>query len=263
MSFNNIAAKSVVNLLSLLPSRPTVCEMGNQTINLDDSAPWPAGLDRRTRLNGQSAERYYKALGFSQYVSLDVSDRHGSILADLNYPVGPQLPTGGLREFSLVTNNGTGEHLFDQAMVFRNCHDLCQQGGLMLHIMPLTNWVNHGFYSFQPLLYVDLAAVNGYRLFRLQVANRWGYTVDLPVHNRNACTEQLKPRVKGGPLHAAIKQVQDHERSKSKADFPNVMIIAVLGKSRADEFRYPVQGKYAKDIADASMAAEYKEADGK
>lgn len=257
MSFNNIAARSIVSLVPQLGSNPTVCEFGNQTINLDDNAICPAGFRRATAMNSQSAELYYKALGFSRYVALDVNEKFGSHIVDLNRPAIPQLPDGELASYSLVTNNGTGEHLFNQHAVFQNCHDLCQEGGVMLHILPCTNWLNHGFYSFQPLLFVDLAAVNGYQMLHLSVANRWGFEVALPIADTAACVEQIKPRVKGGPLHSAIKSVQDDERNRSKASFPNVLVVAAMRKVGSRDFRMPVQGKYVGDIESSELAAEY------
>jgi len=43
-------------------------------------------------------------------------------------------------------------------------HDHAKPGGLMLHGMPLSGWIDHGFYSFNPTLYWDLAAANGYQI---------------------------------------------------------------------------------------------------
>lgn len=257
MSFNNVAAKSVVNILNQLPHDPTVCELGNQTINLEADAVSPSGYRRVTELNGQSAELYYRALGFSDYVALDVNEKFGSHIVDLNHLAIPQLPEGVRTRFSLVTNNGTGEHLFNQLAIFQNCHDLCEIGGIMLHIMPLTNWINHGFYSFHPLLYVDVAGANRYELVRLSVADRLGFEVQLPVDNVAACTEQLKARVKGGALFDAVKRVSEHEREKSKAAFPNVIVVAALRKVHEGPFCMPMQGKYVGDITSDKVASNY------
>ncbi len=79
--------------------------------------------------------------------------------------------------FDLVTNLGTGEHVFDQRRVFENIHNLTKPGGLMLHVMPFVNWINHGFYNFNPVLYADLAAANDYGILRLGVANKGGFEV--------------------------------------------------------------------------------------
>jgi len=39
--------------------------------------------------------------------------------------------------FQLVTNNGTGEHVFNQDAIYRNVHQLTVPGGLMLHEVDL------------------------------------------------------------------------------------------------------------------------------
>ncbi len=77
-------------------------------------------------------------------------------------------------QFDVVTNNGTGEHVFDQAAVYRNAHKLTRAGGLMVHVMPFVNYVNHGFYSFHPNLYHALAVANGYDVVGLGIATRYG-----------------------------------------------------------------------------------------
>ena len=65
-------------------------------------------------------------------------------------------------QFDLVTNNGTGEHVFDQKIVFENMHNLTKVGGIMLNILPFSLSINHGFFNFQPVLFRDLAYANDY-----------------------------------------------------------------------------------------------------
>lgn len=63
-----------------------------------------------------------------------MNDKFGSLVMDLNKDLVAEY---NFREtYSLVTNNGTGEHAFNQDGIYRNAHQLTRVGGLMLHAMP-------------------------------------------------------------------------------------------------------------------------------
>ena len=42
----------------------------------------------------------------------------------------------------------------------------------MLHILPFIDWINHGFYNFNPIFFADLAASNEYEIVKMSFANR-------------------------------------------------------------------------------------------
>jgi len=242
MSFNPICHQMVKLCASYLPEEKSVVELGNQTINLPD--------DPR---NGESAELVYKELGFGKYTCIDSNDRHGAVVCDINSTIHP-----GVDSCELVTNNGTGEHIFDQSQVFRTCHSLCKNGGLMLHILPFLNWPNHCFYSYHPLLFVDLAAANGYKLVYLSIANRWGFQQCMHGWKPEQMVEQVKPKTKKSPLHDAILDVWCDEKQRTGATFPNIMVVAILKRMRKSGFRYPQQGKYIDDISSDEIMKEYE-----
>lgn len=92
--------------------------------------------------------------------SLEAIDMGGTDRAmniDLNHP----LDLGG-RQFDLLLNIGTAEHVFNIYQVFKSAHEIVRPGGVMIHCAPFHGWVDHGFYTVQPTLYFDLAAANGY-----------------------------------------------------------------------------------------------------
>ena len=66
------------------------------------------------------------------------------------------------RHFDYVFNLGTAEHVFDVAQLFKTVHNHTKPGGYMIHAMPFTGWIDHGFYSFNPTFYWDVAAQNNY-----------------------------------------------------------------------------------------------------
>lgn len=102
---------------------------------------------------------------FVQPASMTAIDFHGTDKAlklDLNSPIKLK------RQFHIVMNIGTLEHVFNVAQAFKTVHDHTRPGGFMLHGLPFTGWVDHGFYCFNPTFVWDLAAINDYGLsFRL------------------------------------------------------------------------------------------------
>lgn len=116
-------------------------------------ALYPDGAVSRT---GQKA--FYGLFGLTSYASLDIEDERASYRLDLNCAV-DRLP-----EFDVVTNYGTLEHVFNIGQAFRTVHKLTRPGGLSLHCVPGFAFINHGFYSVNPNVLVEMARANGYDL---------------------------------------------------------------------------------------------------
>lgn len=131
-----------------LPKRFTVCELGDQWVAGDIPEPY-------------LAEQLYRQLGCSRYVSIDGNGR-GTLVHDLNLPLAK-----GFGAFDLVTDFGTGEHIFNQAQVWRTVHDLTKVGGHIAFDRPTQGYPEHCFYNTHECLFRDLAAANGYELLRL------------------------------------------------------------------------------------------------
>ncbi len=214
MTFNPMMAKAVVKIRQFLPKAPTVLEFGNQTLTVGIE-----GTDIST------VEGFYKNIGFKDYFAIDMNEKFGSKSADLNSLLDGwswwPMPEGNDTEFDLVTNNGTGEHIFNQHSVFSNIHYLCKKDGLMLHVLPWINWQNHGFYNFHPTLFYDLADANGYEILDMYAGDRDGN-----ITHPNLYRDEIK---------------------KPDPTDKNVLIVVALKKTSEDAFKTPIQGKYQKD----------------
>lgn len=127
-----------------LPAGFSVCELGDQMMS-GGKAP-------------TLAEPFYRGRGCGRYVALDGNGR-GTFTVDLNDPL-PALPLGG--PFDLVTDFGTGEHIFDQAQVWRTLHALVAPGGLIAIDRPTQGYAAHCFYTITTGLIEDVADANGY-----------------------------------------------------------------------------------------------------
>ena len=125
-----------------LPENFSVCELGDQFI----TEPMPRRL----------ARDWYVSWGCSRYVSLDSNGNNGSRVVDLNR----SLPLD--ETFDLVTDFGTGEHVFDQRRVWESLHRLTRVGGYIAFDRPCAGYAEHCFYLINECLVRDLAAANGY-----------------------------------------------------------------------------------------------------
>lgn len=194
----------------------SVCEFGNQRYGGNGSHA--------------SVKDFYLSNGFSSYVALDVNTAKDAVIADLNYPVemGP---------FDLVTNNGTGEHLWNQHQVFKNAHDLCKHEGVMVHILPFTPWVNHGFFNYNPILFRDLAAANDYEILIQWIGDRTGRIVELGDW---------------AYIDKRPTQLIDALNTFSK----DVFCVFAYRKTNG-MFCIPFQGKYLKDIESDDLRQKY------
>jgi hypothetical protein len=100
------------------------------------------------------------ACGFT-YRALDIFEADNTTLFDLNI----QTPGEDLcGKFDIVTNFGTTEHVINQYQSLKTMHELTKPGGLMYHDLPLAGYHNHGYFSYNPLLFNHLASANHYKI---------------------------------------------------------------------------------------------------
>lgn len=153
--------------------------------------------------------------------AIDFDGTDKALKLDLNNPVDLQ------RQFHLVMNLGTVEHVFNVAQAFKTIHDHTLPGGLMMHGLPFTGWLDHGFYNFKPTFYWDLAAANGYVML-------------------------LAVYAEVTPLKLVQLRDREHvlEMAKAGQIGANSLIYIVLQRPLEPlPFRIPMQGYYAKAIS--------------
>ena len=131
-----------------LPKGFSVCELGDQWVTCQT----PHYL----------AEGLYREMGAKRYASLDANGR-GTLTVDLNHKW-----TAKLKPFDLVTDFGTGEHIFDQAQVWRTIHKLTKPGGYIAFDRPAQGYPGHCFYRTDECLFRDLAEANSYAIVALE-----------------------------------------------------------------------------------------------
>jgi hypothetical protein len=93
-----------------------------------------------------SSRHLHERLGF-KYDCVDIDGNFGSLTLDLNFD---SVPPDRRGKYGLTTNHGTSEHILDQRNTFKVIHDFTAPGGLMLHALPFTVHLEHGFFNYQP-----------------------------------------------------------------------------------------------------------------
>lgn len=259
MTFNFIAAKKAHDCLSFINQKhPLVMDIGVQTpsigknlinnyVKLDSCLTNKQEIYYKKIIDEKSftTKDFFLALGYDNYFSIDINGANNSYQFDLNHEINESKYS---EKFDLVINNGTGEHIFNQYSLFKNMHYLTKKNGVMLHIMPFLDWINHGFYNFNPILYADLAAANDYRILDISLANRNGAELSIIDKEKlNIMYEQVKPNYQTG-----FKKLLFDARKKLGE---NILLVAILEKIKANDFAVPLQGKYLDDIS--SIETEY------
>ena len=169
------------------------------------------------------AKIFYRIfLNYRETVAIDFGGTESALKLDLNQPISLG------REFDVVYNGGTAEHVFNVWQFFKTVHDHTTCGGLMIHGAPFIGWLDHGFFNFNPTFFWDLAAANNYTVLLFM------YTEVAPLKLvQIQRREQLAEMAKEGEIGA------------------NANIYVVFGKSQLNQpFITPIQGYYTDMVSE-------------
>ena len=257
MSFCETAGEAVVNCMNFFNKRIdlSVCEFGNQKFTIPKNYFKRYILEKASKFNKltisndfypTSTKNFYSSIGFTNYLAIDLNTNMSSIIMDLNRNFSNDYNFD--KQFDLVTNIGTGEHVFDQKIVFENMHNLTKVGGIMLNILPFNFSLNHGFFNFNPVLFRDLAYANKYKWCFLWIGDCLGkfkeFSLDGDVFKEMKRDRpfSLKETFKR-PYNMLEKYIYSR-RSHRGHDY----IISAYKKTSKVEFSIPIQGKWLHNI---------------
>ncbi len=252
MTFNPIAATNVLECKNIiLDNNPIALDLGSQTASIDNTFiknliknkkinhSQKTSLENLSNKKNFNTKDYFRSLGFKEYKSIDINGAYESLQFDLNKNISKTYNFN--EKFDLVINNGTGEHVFNQYSLYLNFHNLTKVNGMMLNILPFIDWINHGFYNFNPIFFADLAASNNYELIKISLANRNGAELKLDNNNFSILFEQIKPHLNNSKFAKMI------EIAKEKIG-KNILLVVVTKKLSDNDFKIPLQGKYLDDV---------------
>ena len=296
MSFNPLFCKEMIRIFKN-ENIKSVVELGNQTFQRDNIQILKKHINQASSPNkfseiiqradvSDQTEQFFRALGATRYLAIDVNNKYGSLPMDLNQSLACKY--GFDEKFDLVTNNGTGEHIFDQCSVFKNTHNLVKEGGLMVHMLPFAHWPNHGFYNFNPILFFDLAYANDYQITRFLICEGKGQFIEADIseatlRSKKQSSRGYNPLMRFGAIyikclsyfvnhgdlkdedlvtivkyprrgHKLLAAIERMQRGRKDKD---ISIFVVMRKRSEADFRVPIQGKYFSDIGSEAISRSY------
>ena len=146
----------------------SILELGSQTLFIHEK-PWPDYPERFLNpgmvqdLPTAYAKDYFEDLGYD-HVSIDLNGRGGSQAVDLS----KNLTFGLDRDFDLITDFGTSEHVADLYSCLSGIYCACYSGSLMFHVNPEpASWPGHGHHYRGLDFYRAFAAMTRYEIIDL------------------------------------------------------------------------------------------------
>ncbi|GAB2829568.1 methyltransferase domain-containing protein [Ferruginibacter profundus] len=117
------------------------------------------------KLQSNYAEAVFELLGTKSLKSLDYSAYEN---ADITQDLNMAWPSQYDKNFSVVFDGGTLEHVFNFPVAIKSCMKAIKTGGHFIGITPANNQNGHGFYQFSPELYFRIfSAENGFRVIKM------------------------------------------------------------------------------------------------
>jgi hypothetical protein len=168
------------------------------------------------------------------YTSLDVFERPGNIVADLNEFKAPSSMHGS---FTAVLNFGTTEHVFDQRNCFEVIHDCAAVDGYMFHQVPAIGCVDHSFFVYSPIFFASVAQANAYELIDLWFSGPYGSNKIYDTLKNSLYAELMQ---NGGSIRD-LSLPDNYVQSWDDIGIPDGTINVLMRKKLDRPFRLPFE----------------------
>lgn len=156
-----------------------------------------------------------------KYRAFDIFSGYKTELFDLNHQ---QLEPTDKGNFDIVLNFGTTEHLLGQYNAFKVIHEAAAVGGLIYHDLPMTGYLDHGYFCYNPMLFVQLAEANHYEIVQLQFTGSLG---------GESISKVFGPKYEKYDSGMEYKKLQNWTNS----ELPTASVSAIFRKTRDAPFR--------------------------
>jgi hypothetical protein len=161
MGVTSTSLKLIEQALQIAPVK-NVMELGAQ--NLYDKE-YPVGSQ-------PYASVFYEAKGI-EYSCIDLNGENNALQIDLEKKVELK------KQFDLVTDFGTGEHVRNAYNIFKVLHDLTKRDSIIIRQNPKTgSWKGPGFWYATEKMYQQLASAQGYEIIEVGEDAAMGNTID-------------------------------------------------------------------------------------
>jgi SAM-dependent methyltransferase len=158
------------------------------------------------------------------YAAFDIAVGYKTVVFDLN---SQRLPFRSHGAFDVVMNFGTTEHIGNHLTAFEAIHDALKVGGHMIHELPSSGYVDHGYFTYTPRFLFDIAAYNDYAL------EFFAYSNPTPGKKIQGIISDYASRF---PALAETLRAQENLADTHALD---ISLLAVLRKTRGGAFAAP------------------------
>ena len=189
-----------------------------------------------------------------KYDAIDIADGYGTTILDLNHTPAPPHFVGA---FDLVLNFGTTEHLLNQYNAFRVMHDSTKVGGYIVNSLPAVGYSDHGYITYTPRFFFDLAGYNEYELVGFWFEGPGGNN-DLyaPIRNYQTYFPNLASTL-------SDREITETGRKVAALEIPDVGILVVYRKVKSRPFMGAIETSTSVGNVPASVTASYEPAEQK
>lgn len=153
----------------------SLCMLGKQTIStncgelkrlLDTFQIQNNAVDLKKWESSDTIDSYdfFKMIGFEEVHAIDYSPYEG---ADIICDLSEDIPEEICSKFDYVIDGGVIEHVFNTAKAMENVAKILRVKGIIIHILPGIGLIDHGFYSFSPLFFLDFYNANRFHILDL------------------------------------------------------------------------------------------------
>lgn len=149
---NSFKGKKIL-MLGKLDINLTVDELYSLARRMDYTLTAITQIKTTEKLKLIDSYSFFSLLGFDEVRAMDISDYEGAdIIFDLNSEKClPELKN----RFDYIVDGGTLEHVFHVPNALNSIVEMLSLNGKVYHYVPAANYINHGFYSFSPSLFID------------------------------------------------------------------------------------------------------------
>jgi hypothetical protein len=184
---------------------------------------------------------FFRILGFNKILSLDVSSyQNPDIIYDLNNPKTPEK----LKNIAdCVVDGSTLEHVFNPLASLSNIDSFLKNNGLVIHILPINNLSEDGFYQFNSNYLDQFYVLNNYKIiFKCYWISDYEKTI-LKINKKS------NKKINVTNLVSNDFYYKDFIKAKAASDttkLPLQIIFIAQKKKRKFGLRIPFQDRYFK-----------------
>jgi hypothetical protein len=175
------------------------------------------------------------------YQAFDIFEGYKTEFFDLNQQA---LASHHHGAYDVVLNFGTTEHLLGQLNAFKVIHEATAVGGWIIHDLPMTGYMDHGYFCYNPMLFMHLATANGYEIHTVKFSGGVGdESIDASLLARYRAYDFVRTRREEGDW--------------LQAKVPTASILVIFRKTKDAPFRMGLETSTTAGAVRADIASSY------